>query len=296
MTDSNRVTRFSLQPMAGALGARIEGIDLAAPMSAALLEAVREAFRTHLVLAFPGQGHLTARQQAAFASNWGALQKLPAGTIDEGGLILELKTGGPDDPRGKNRDISEAQKLARPDIWHADQTFERCPPLGSFLLARTLPPVGGDTMFSNQHLAYEALSAPLRQMLDSLTAQHSGEGYYGAIGRNPADAPRNVHPVVTVHPETGRRSLFVNRIWTKRIVELDDAESRALLAFLHTHSERPEFTFRHHWQEGDLLMWDNRCTLHYAINDYGLNLRVMHRATAHGQVPAGCSAAAEGTI
>ena len=278
---------FSVQPMAGSLGARVEGIDLADPLGDEALADLRQAFRRHLVLAFPGQGHLAPEQQARFAANWGQLQKLPRGTIDADGLILDLTTGGKDDPRGKDRDISDAQKLARPDIWHADQTFEPHPPLGSFLLARSLPPVGGDTMFANQYLAYETLSAPLRAMLEGLTALHSGEGYYSAIGLDPADAPRSAHPVVVVHPETGKRSLFVNRIWTRRIVELSDAESRALLDFLYEHSVQPEFTFRHRWAEGDLLMWDNRCTQHYAINDYGPNLRVMHRATALGHKPVG---------
>lgn len=277
--------RFSVKPLAGALGARIEGLDLAKPLDPADLEVVREAFRRHLVLAFPGQGHLTPEQQASFAANWGELQQLPAGTIDADGKILQLKTGGPDDRRNRSPDISEAQKLARPDIWHADQTFEPCPPLGSFLMARDLPPVGGDTMWANQYLAYETLSAPMRTMLDGLTAQHSGEGYYAVIGLDPAKAPRNVHPVVVTHPETGRRSLFVNRIWTRRIVELSDAESRALLEFLYVHSVQPEFTCRHTWTEGDLVMWDNRCTQHYAINDYGRNLRIMHRATALGSRP-----------
>ena len=285
MTGTLQNAYFSVQPIAGSIGARVEGIDLALPMHYDALEALRKAFRDHMVLAFPGQAHLTAQEQAQFAANWGDLQKLPRGTVDADGLILQLKTGGEEDQRGKNRNLSDAQKLARPDIWHADQTFERCPPLGSFLLARQLPPVGGDTMFANQYLAYETLSAPLRNMLDGLTALHSGEGYYEAIGLNPADAPRNTHPVIVVHPETGKRSLFVNRIWTRRIVELSDTESEALLKFLYEHSVQPEFTFRHHWTEGDLLMWDNRCTQHYAINDYGRNVRIMHRATALGHMP-----------
>ena len=285
MTGTIQTPYFTIEPMAGALGARVEGIDLSHPLDSGAISALREAFRRYLVLAFPGQGHLTPEEQARFAAHWGALQKLPAMTIDADGNILELKTGGDNDQRGANRDIPEAQKLARPDIWHADQTFEPCPPLGSFLLARSLPPVGGDTMWANQYLAYETLSAPLRAMLDGLTALHSGEGYYQVIGLDPADAPRNTHPVVVTHPETGKRSLFVNRIWTRRIVGLSDAESGALLDFLYEHCVQPEFTFRHQWSEGDLVMWDNRCTLHYAINDYGRNLRIMHRATAIGRKP-----------
>lgn len=274
--------QFSLTPVAGALGARISGINLADPLDAEVLQAVREAFRQYLVLSFSDQGHITPRQHAQFAANWGELQRLPAGTIDPDGNILQLKTGGADDRRSRSGDVSEAQKLARPDIWHADQTFEPFPPLGSFLLAHTLPPVGGDTMWSNQYLAYETLSAPMRTMLDGLTAQHSGEGYYAVIGLDPASAPRNVHPVVVTHPETGRRALFVNRIWTKRIVELSDTESRALLEYLYEHAVQPEFTCRHTWTQGDLVMWDNRCTLHYAINDYGSSQRIMLRATALG--------------
>lgn len=285
MPESKACGQFSIRQIAGALGARIEGLDLAAPLDAETLEAVREAFRRHLVLIFSDQGHLTPQQQARFATHWGELQRLPAGTIDTEGKILQLKTGGPDDRRSRDADVSDAQKLARPDIWHADQTFETCPPLGSFLLAHTLPPVGGDTMWANQYLAYETLSEPMRAMLGGLTALHSGEGYYAVIGLDPAKAPRNAHPVVTTHPETGRRSLFVNRIWTKRIVELSETESRVLLDYLYEHSVQPEFTCRHTWTEGDLVMWDNRCTQHYAINDYGRNLRIMHRATALGSRP-----------
>ena len=270
-------------PLAGALGARVEGIDLAQPKSAATMARLKEVFLEYLVLVFPGQDHLTPDQQVHFASQWGDIQRSAGMPADGRDDIVELATGGA--KKIRDADMPEAQKLARADIWHSDQSFEPCPPLGSFLLARTLPSRGGDTMFANQYLAYETLSEPIRRMLHGLRALHSGEGFNLAVGRDPADALRTLHPVVRRHPETGRSTLFVNRIWTHRIDGLSDAESRMLLDFLYAHASQPEFTFRHRWTPGDLLMWDNRCTQHYAINDYGQERRVMNRVTVLGDMP-----------
>ena len=282
-THTQALTRLEAIPQAGSLGARVKGIDLAAPLSDYTLAELRQLFLAHLVLVFPGQGHLTPAQHVAFAERWGELQRTDAKGVEGQSELVKLATGGPKKPA--DPDMPETQKLARADIWHSDQSFEATPPVGSFLLARMLPPRGGDTMFANQYLAYETLSAPIRAMLDGLRAVHSGDGFFRAIGRDPAGAPVNIHPVVRTHPETGRRALFVNRIWTRRIDGLSDAESSMLLDFLYDHAAQPEFTFRHKWTEGDLLMWDNRCTLHYAINDYGNETRVMHRATVLGDKP-----------
>ena len=140
-------------------------------------------------------------------------------------------------------------------------------------------------MFANQYLAYDLLSERMRAFVDGLKAVHSGEGYYRLIGLDPREAPQNTHPVVRTHPETGRRALFVNRIWTRRIENLAEAESRVLLDFLYEHAVMPNLTFRHTWSPGDLLMWDNRCVQHYAVYDYGDATRVMHRATVLGDKP-----------
>jgi taurine dioxygenase len=275
---------LKVERLAGTLGASVSGLDLAKPLDPDVLAAVRQAFLEHLVLVFPGQGHITPEQQVAFAAQWGELQRTPAPSAAGRDDLIELAAGG-DEARPVDPDMHETAKLARFDVWHADQTFEERPPLGTMLLARRLPSAGGDTMFANQYLAFEALAAPIRDMLMQLRALHSGEGMYRRLGLDPDKAPRNVHPVVRTHPETGRRCLFVNRIWTRRIEGVSDEESKVLLEFLYEHSARPEFTFRHRWSEGDLLLWDNRSTLHYAIRDYGAEFRTMHRATIIGDKP-----------
>ncbi len=275
---------LKVTPLAGKLGARVEGVDLTRAQDAGTLARLREVFLQHLVLVFPAQGYLTPDQHVAFAAQWGELQHMKAPGVNGRTDLMELKSeGGP--PWAHDPDMDEMQKLARANIWHSDQSFEPCPPVGSFLLARELPPAGGDTMFANQYAAYEALSRPLQDMLKGLRALHSGEGLSRALGLDPATAPRNLHPVVRAHPETGKPALYVNRIWTRRIDGLSDAESRCLLEFLYEHAAQPEFTFRHRWTEGDLLMWDNRCTQHYAITDYGKARRVMHRITVLGDRP-----------
>ena len=140
-------------------------------------------------------------------------------------------------------------------------------------------------MFASQYAAYEALSPAMQTMLSGLRAVHSGEGYYRLMGLDPDDAPRRAQPVVRSHPVTGRKGLYVNRIWTKHFEGMTVEESRPLLEFLYNHGVQPHFTFRHRWSPGDLVFWDNRFVQHYAIPDYGSQTRIMHRATVLGETP-----------
>jgi len=260
-----------LTPLSGALGARIEGIDLAAPLDDTAMAFVRDAFLTYCVLVFPGQQALTPEQQVAFAARWGEVHRMPTPDkcLDGNRAVLVLDTYG-------ERPVTDA--------WHSDVTMEPCPPLGSFLLARRVP-VGGDTIFANQYLAYEALSDGMKRMLDGLHAVHNGDNFARAGNYDPATFPSSLHPVVRTHPETGRKALFVNPVYTTRFDDMTAAESKPLLDYLCAHSVQPNFTFRHRWTEGDLLMWDNRCLQHFAVADYGSSPRTMHRVTVLGDRP-----------
>ena len=278
---AGRPTGLQITRLAGSLGASVEGLDLAELLPDEAMQVLRRAFTQHLVLVFPRQGHITPGQHVAFARRWGRLQAMPAGHVAGQPELIEIASRGGKRPGGVNerQAMHESAKLARTDIWHADQTYEPEPVIGSLLLARDIPSAGGDTMFANQYEAFETLSSGLQTLLRSLRAVHSGEGYYRLMGLDPAKAPVTPQPVALVHPESGRTALYVNRVWTKHFADMTAEESRPLLDYLFAHAVEPCFTFRHRWSPGDLLMWDNRCTQHYAIFDYGTETRVMHRAT-----------------
>ncbi|MEU8094686.1 TauD/TfdA dioxygenase family protein [Micromonospora chalcea] len=183
------------------------------------------------------------------------------------------------------------------DVWHTDVTFMKRPPLGSILRPVTLPPTGGDTNWADAQLAYDSLSEPVRRLVDHLTAVHDGTrefGYYLAQrggnvweGQPVSRLDPVEHPVVRVHPETGRRGIFVNPGFTSHIVGVSDVESRAILDLLYAHLTKPEHIVRHRWRLGDVALWDNRSTAHYANRDYGSERRVMHRITLRGDIPRG---------
>lgn len=186
------------------------------------------------------------------------------------------------------------------DVWHTDVTFMKRPPLGSILRSVILPPSGGDTNWADSQVAYESLAEPVRQLADQLTAVHDGTrefGYYLAQRRggqgNEWDGEIVTkldpveHPVVRVHPETGRKGIFVNPGFTSHIVGVSEAESRGILDLLYAHLTKPEHIVRHRWRLGDVALWDNRSTSHYANRDYGTERRVMHRITLRGDIPKG---------
>ncbi|MBJ8345115.1 TauD/TfdA family dioxygenase [Antrihabitans sp. YC2-6] len=223
--------------------------------------------------------------------------------IDFGRRFGELTTGHPVHDSGNVPDevfALDSQDNGFADVWHTDVTFMPRPPLGSILRPVVLPPNGGDTNWADSQLAYDSLSAPVRHLVDQLTAVHDGNrefGYYLAQRRG---GKGNVwegeqvtalvpveHPVVRVHPETGRKGLFVNPGFTSHIVGVSEAESRGILDLLYAHLTKPEHIVRHRWQLGDLVLWDNRSTAHYANRDYGTQRRVMHRITLRGDRPIG---------
>ena len=273
----------TLAPLSPKFGARIEGIDLSS-LSPDNATAIRAALLEHKVLVFPGQS-LDAEQHIAFASLFGDATSshpvMPA-VNEEHPEVWE---------------IDSLDATARNDAWHTDVTFVRRPPLGSILRAVRVPEVGGDTLWADLEQAYLSLSAPVRELIDGLTAEHDGTrefgGYLAENGGNVWDGELVerlvpvVHPVVRVHPESGRRGLFVNPWFTTRIVGLSDAESRGILDALYAHLTKPEHLVRHHWTAGDVVFWDNRITAHYATADYGSFHRVMQRVTIAGDVPLG---------
>ena len=277
---------FRVEPVAGALGARIHGVNLALPLSDGTLEAIRSALHEYLVIFFRDQ-ELTTEQHRAFAERLGPLEPHPfvqglAGHPD----IIEIV-----------KEPHETRNFG--SGWHADLTFLEQPPGGAVLYARELPPVGGDTMFANMYLAYETLSDGMREMLDALNAVH-GSGrperyfaeYRGMRERPDTEAIERTHPVVCTHPRTGRRALFVNPMFTVRFESMTTEESTPVLGYLYGHATRPEFTFRLRWSPGTLLVWDNRVVLHNALEDdfgaarNGMGFcRVLHRATLTGERP-----------
>ncbi|WP_027909001.1 taurine dioxygenase [Pseudomonas sp. URMO17WK12:I4] len=268
-----------------ALGARVTGIDLAQPLTPTDHQALHQGLLEHQVLFFRDQ-LLTPAQQRNAAALFGDLHIHPIyPKIAEQPEILVLDT-----------DLNDLRDNA---LWHSDVSFIQSPPLGSLLSARHVPPHGGDTLWASCSAAYDALSAPIRGLLDGLTAVHDLTLSFPLerFGNTPdalekwnaarAANPPVTHPVVRVHPETGRKGLFVSEAFTSRIVELEPDESTALLQMLFKQIARPEFAVRWQWRQGDLAFWDNRLTQHYACDDYRPQRRIMHRATILGDRPFG---------
>ncbi|OLR94343.1 TauD/TfdA dioxygenase family protein [Actinokineospora bangkokensis] len=281
------MTAPTLDRLTPTLGARVDGVDLSRPLPPEQVAAVRAALLEHKVLVFRGQQDLTPTRHRDFAAGLGELT--PAHPVVPG---LDA-----DHPEIYVLDAGDGGKAP---VWHTDVTFMRRPPLGSVLRAVELPPTGGDTCWTDLEAAYLRLSPPLRDLADGLTALHDGRADFdeylhkrlgGEGGTWEGERIRSLepveHPVVRVHPETGRRSLFVNPGFTTRVVGLTPAESRALLDVFFAVIGLPEHTVRHRWAPGDLVIWDNRATAHYAIDDYGDQRRVMHRVTLRGTEPFG---------
>jgi taurine dioxygenase len=264
--------------IAGALGAEITGIDLAKEIPA---KEIRAAFLEHQVLFFRDQP-LTPAQFMAFARAMGKPVEYP---------FVKGLEGFPE--------VIEVKKLEHErhnfgGIWHSDTAYLAEPPMGSMLLAREVPSHGGDTLFASQYLAYEALSAGLKDVLGRLKAVNTSakadvsktrEDRIRSDGRSDAKEYAAEHPVVRTHPETGRRALYVNVAHTARFQDMTEEESAPLLQFLFQHQVKPEFTCRFSWRPGSLAFWDNRCTQHNPVNDYHGYRRVMHRITLAGDRP-----------
>ncbi|GAB2810550.1 TauD/TfdA dioxygenase family protein [Streptomyces daliensis] len=255
--------QLHVQPVSGAIGAEVCGVDLGR-VDDEQFERIHELMLRHLVLFFPDQHELTPEAHVAFGRRFGEVEVHP---------FLPKLEGFPEVT------LIESDKGGKADEWHIDVTFQPSPPIASILHLVTCPPAGGDTMWSNQYLAYETLSAPFREMLEGLTAVHVLKA--PQVGELSAE-----HPVVRVHPVTGRRSLYVTRMWTSHIPQLSRHESDAVLQHLFEHSEQPRFSCRHRWSPHTVALWDNRATQHMAVNDYQ-DYRLGQRVTVLGDHPEG---------
>ncbi|MEN9316908.1 MAG: hypothetical protein RIS35_3301 [Pseudomonadota bacterium] len=276
-TEQIRVTPYS-----SALGAVISGVDLGAPLSDEGFAVIRQAFQDHGVIFFRDQS-LSPEQHIAFAQRFAPI---------EINRFFKAVPGHPE--------IAEVRKEPdqRSNIgggWHTDHSYDVEPAMGSLLLAREVPPRGGDTLFADMNKAFEALSPSLQRTLEGLHAVHSTRHVFGAgagyakaldigdrIGNQAAATQDVVHPVVIRHPESGRKTLYVNPAFTVSFDGWTQAESEPLLKFLYQHASKPEFSCRFQWAAGSMAFWDNRATWHYALNDYHGHRRVMHRITVKG--------------
>jgi alpha-ketoglutarate-dependent taurine dioxygenase len=272
---------IAVRPVSTAVGAEILGLDLADTLPDATIDAIRHALFQHGVVFFRDQ-KLTPEQHVAFAQRFGAINvNRFFKTVDGYPMIAEVR-----------KEPDQVGNIG--GGWHTDHSYDQAPAMGSILYAREVPETGGDTLFASMYAAYDALSDGLKRTLESLQALHSSRHVFGVeayAGRgdlkgrylNPEAATQDaVHPVVVRHPGSGRKALYVNSGFTVRFVGWTDEESRPLLQYLYQHAARPEFTYRFQWREGSLAFWDNRCTWHYALNDYHGHRRLMHRITVEG--------------
>jgi taurine dioxygenase len=277
--------QLTVQQLGFALGGEVTGIDLRKPLNDLARREILDAWHKYLVLVFPGQD-LSAAEQIAFSRNFGELEdneSLPY-YRDPGHKEILLVTNKP--IGGKP---SETRNTGR--NWHADLTYTPRPAKGSLLLCKEKPAVGGDTMWANLYLAYETLSAPMREFLDKLEAIHDFSLVKGIEKRDPEKVaelrrlnPPVAHAVVKTHPDTGRKSLFLGQR-IRGFVGMTEEESAPILGFLNQHATSPEFVYRHRWSVNDLVMWDNRCTLHVALPDFDqTRIRHMTRTSLVGEV------------
>jgi len=270
---------LTLRPMTGGCGAEVLGVDLA-NLSNSDWQGVRDAFADFGVIFFRDQT-LTPEQHIAFANRWG--------TIDINKFFRADAT---------HPEIAEVRKEPDQQLnigggWHTDHSYDQVPAMGSILVARELPEFGGDTLYANLYAAYDALSDGLKETLNGLRAVHSSRHVFGNQGAykgteldktfaNEHLVDDAVHPAVITHPLSGRKALYVNPGFTLHFEGWTAEESRPLLEYLYRHAVRPEFTCRFRWAEGSVALWDNRCTWHYALNDYHGQRRLMHRITVEG--------------
>ena len=271
---------IEVRPIAGALGAEIAGVTLSEDLAPAVIAEIRQALLDYLVVFFRGQ-RLTPQVQLTFARRFGEPVEYP-----------QLK-GLAECPMITPVVKLEHERHNFGGVWHSDTTYLECPPMASMLYAVELPPYGGDTLFANQYLAFEALSSGLQQTLATLRGVNtstkadvtrSREDRLRAAGVE-SKALTASHPVVRTHPESGRPALYINAGHTSHFEGWTEAESRPLLEYLFAHQARPEFTCRFRWEPGSIAFWDNRCAQHNPVNDYHGYKRVMHRVTLAGDIP-----------
>ena len=278
---------IEVTPQPTGFGAEIAGLDLSRPLPREVLAEVKAAWAAHGVVAFPDQP-LSLEAQEAFTGQMGGFGVDPyikpmAGHPN----VLELRR----EPDEKATNFGAG--------WHSDWSFQETPPAATILHSKVVPPVGGDTLFVDAARAYDALSPAMQRMLAPLQAIHSARQSYGTKGVFAKDTAKRTmeiivseeadaaltHPLVRTHPVTGRKALFVSPVYTVGIEDLTPEEAKAILGFLFAHLTQDQFIYRHHWREQMLLMWDNRCTMHFAEGGYDGHLRLMHRTTVKGDAP-----------
>ncbi|MCB1740253.1 MAG: TauD/TfdA family dioxygenase [Gammaproteobacteria bacterium] len=267
---------LDIRPIAGAMGAEVHGVDLAAGLDDQTFAEINKALLDHGAIFFRDQD-ITPDQQLALARRWGTVHLHPHMPClpDHPGIIEIVKKEDDVHTFGGN--------------WHTDQMFTPTPARATMLYAKEVPAAGGDTLFSNLYLAFESLSEGMQSMIKDLrTVSLYDKQKKRASSMRPTEpdkpAEPAVHPLVRRHPETGRDALYISYEGITRYIDgMTEAESRPLLSYLMQHATRPEFTCRFHWAPGSLALWDNRCVLHLAINDYNGKRRVMHRITIEGE-------------
>jgi len=269
-----------VKPFAPNLGAVITGIDLSNSISDTEIGIIKDAFHKFQVLFFQNQSEILPQNHIALGQYFGDLHIHPAAPkMKNYPEIFEINTD-------KNSKIANGA-----EDFHSDVSCDIEPPLGTMLQLHVLPECGGDTMFANMYLAYEALSKPMQVFLSGLKAFHESEHFYKGRYQNKNEVDMNkeypsaIHPIIRTHPETEKKAIYVNKFFTTRIEGLADQESKLILDYLFTHIEKTEFQIRYKWNKNDMAFWDNRCTIHKALWDYFPNERKGRRVTIKGSVP-----------
>ena len=267
------------KPFSPNLGAEIYGVDLSESVPDDQFAEIEKAFLKYQVLFFKDQKEIPPEQHVAFGKRFGPLHTHPAApTMIGHPEIFEIHA-------------TKDSKIANGEFWHSDVSCDDPPPLGTMLQIHIAPPCGGDTMFNDMYAAYDDLSEPIKDMIGGLSALHSSEhiykGRYSDRGKLDADidCPEAIHPIVRTHPGTGKKSLFVNRTFTTKIMGLSEKESDAVLDMLLEHAEHIKYQIRFRWTLNDMAFWDNRCCMHRAIWDYWPEERKGRRVTVKGDRP-----------
>ncbi|MGA1207840.1 MAG: TauD/TfdA dioxygenase family protein [Litorivicinaceae bacterium] len=275
-------TTLNIRKVGVFLGAEITGIDLSAPLSNSEVQVLTQAHAEHGVLVFPNQV-ITSEDLKRFGRYFGELTVHPFSTSTQDApelIVYDNKEGNPPAPT---------------DIWHTDETFRACPPMGTVLCSKIIPEVGGDTAFASMCAVWEGLSDRWQQFLSGLEAIHDFKPFRMLFDESPEGKaklrhyedvyPQVTHPLVRVHPITGRKAIFVNPQFTLGIKDMDPAESNLILSMLYAKTQRHEYHYRHRWQPNMVVFWDNRWTQHSALHDYYPLRRLMERVTIQGDQP-----------
>ena len=281
---------IAVRPLSAACGAEVTGVDARKPLAADDVAKLHRALAENGILLFRDV-KVTPEEHIAFSRQFGPLESHVVGEFNlkehpEVFVVSNIKENG------KLKGAVYAGQY-----WHSDLSYMAKPSLGSLLLCHEMPEIGGNTMWANMYKAWETLSGPLKGFLSGLQAvhdySHAYDTFFAHLKERPpltaeqrAKTPPVVHPLVRTHPVTGRKALYVNEGFTTGIVGMPREESQPILDMLFRHSTRPEFIYRHQWRVGDLMFWDNRCTMHYALADYDFSVRrLMHRTTLAGDIP-----------